>query len=148
MKKLLLIILIIPILFTACTSSDSKIYLSDKYYNKGVFIDITNNDLNKIKNDNYLLYIYNPFCNFKIPCEKIFKDTMDKYKIDILSMGIEEYKKTSFFDKVRYAPSIIVIKSGKIIAYLDADKDEDYDKYQNSDEFEKWLSEYIYLEKK
>lgn len=148
MKKLLLIILIIPILFTACTSSDSKIYLSDKYYNKGVFIDITNNDINKIKNDNYLLYIYNPFCNFKIPCEKIFKDTMDKYKIDILSMGIEEYKKTSFFDKVRYAPSIIVIKSGKIIAYLDADKDEDYDKYQNSDEFEKWLSEYIYLEKK
>ena len=148
MKKLLLILLIIPILFTACTSSDSKIYLSDKYYNEGVFIDISNSDINKLNNDNYLLYIYNPYCNFKIPCEKVFKETMDKYKIDIISMGIEEYKKTSFFDKVRYAPSVIVIKSGKIVAYLDADKDEDYDKYQNSDEFEKWLSEYIYLEKK
>ena len=63
-------------------------------------------------------------------------------------MGIDEYKKTSYFNEVRYAPSIIVISKGKVLAYLDANKDEDLNKYQDSDEFESWLSEHIYLEKK
>lgn len=149
MKKLLLLLLIIPLLFTSCTNDkNQKVYLSDKYYNEGVYIDVVSSDLDKLKDDTYLLNIYNQFCNFKIPCEKIFLETMTKYKIDVLSMGIDEYKKTSYFNEVRYAPSIIVISKGKVLAYLDANKDEDLNKYQDSDEFESWLSEHIYLEKK
>ena len=63
-------------------------------------------------------------------------------------MSIDEYKKTGFFNEVRYAPSILVINKGKVVAYLDAESDDDYDKYQKPEEFEKWLTSHIYTEKK
>ena len=38
-----------------------------------------------------------------------------------------------------------IIKNGKLINYLDTEKDEDLNRYQDSLEFEKWLNKYIYL---
>ena len=73
---------------------------------------------------------------------------MNEHKVDVLSMSIDEYKTTSYFNTVRYAPTIIVISKGKVLAYLDANKDEDLDKYQSPDDFEKWLTEHVYLDKK
>ena len=131
-----------------CTDKDEKVYLSDKYYNQGAYIDIVAKDMDKLKNDTYLLFVYNQFCNFKIPCDEIFQKVMNEHKVDVLSMSIDEYKNTSYFNTVRYAPTIIVISKGKVLAYLDANKDEDLDKYQSPDDFEKWLTEHVYLDKK
>ncbi len=57
----------------------------------------------------------------------------------------DEMKESYLYKKVKYAPSVIIIKKGKIIAYLDADKNADLDKYQNEKVFEKWIKNYIYL---
>ena len=148
MKKILLILLLVPLLLVGCTNKDEKVYLSDKYYNQGAYIDIVAKDMDKLKNDTYLLFVYNQFCNFKIPCDEIFQKVMNEHKVDVLSMSIDEYKTTSYFNTVRYAPTIIVISKGKVLAYLDANKDEDLDKYQSPDDFEKWLTEHVYLDKK
>ena len=148
MKKILLILLVVPLLLVGCTDKDEKVYLSDKYYNQGAYIDIVAKDMDKLKNDTYLLFVYNQFCNFKIPCDEIFQKVMNEHKVDVLSMSIDEYKNTSYFNTVRYAPTIIVISKGKVLAYLDANKDEDLDKYQSPDDFEKWLTEHVYLDKK
>ena len=43
-------------------------------------------------------------------------------------------------------PSVI-IKNGKIVTYLDANKKEDLDRYQDTSSFESWLDKYIYLSK-
>ena len=72
---------------------------------------------------------------------------MKKYNIDFLSMKFEYFKKTKLYKKIKYAPSVIIIKNGKIIDYLDANKDEDLNKYQNSNEFEQWINSYIYPNK-
>ena len=49
------------------------------------------------------------------------------------------------YQKVKYAPSIIIVRDGHIVDYLDANSDDDLDKYQDVNEFEKWISKYIYL---
>ena len=73
--------------------------------------------------------------------------SIKKNNISILSMPFSEFKKTVFYDTVKYAPSIIIVDKGKVIKYLDANKDEDLEKYQDVDKFEKWLNENIYLKK-
>ena len=147
MKKLLLIIPIIMLLI-GCTPTNEKIYLNDKYYNKGEYIEVTEEDLEKLSNENYILFTYNHFCNFSIPCDEVFEKVMQKYKIDVLKISIDHYKNTKFFDKVRYAPSILIINNNKVVAFLDANSDEDYNKYQDSEEFDKWLTNYVYTNKK
>ena len=152
MKKIL-IVLLISLILTGCVFSkkqqDGKVrmYLSDKYYNLGEFIKVDNKSLEKLNKDNYILFTYNPYCNLPISCEKIFEEFMKKYNIDFLSIPFDKFKETKYYDKIKYAPSIIIIKEGEIIDYLDANSDEDFKKYQDVSEFEKWLDSYVYFGK-
>ena len=144
MKKVVLFIITL-LLVTGCKEKQiEKFYLNNKYYNEGNYITIKN--LDNLEKDSYVLYTYNNYCTFKKPCEQVFKEYMGKYKIDFYSMPIDYFKKTSFYREVRYAPSIILVKNGKIVTYLDANKDKDLDKYQDSKKFEEWINEYIYTE--
>ena len=147
--KFLIIVFLILFILTGCKMNQddgkTRIYLSDKYYNNGNFIDVNKDDLSD--NETYVLYIYNNYCNFQIPCDEIFKKFMEKYNIDFLSMPFKDFKNTSFYDYVKYAPSVIIISDGKIISYLDANSDDDLSKYQDEKEFELWLDKYIYFRK-
>ncbi len=149
MKKLL-VLLTILIVITGCKDSKKgKFYLDDKYYSNGSYIEITKDDLDNLQNEkaSYLLYTYNSYCTFKIPCDTIFEEVMKKYNIDVLSMPHELMKQTFIHDKVKYSPTIVIINKGEIVAYLDAELDSDLSKYQDSSSFENWLDKYIYLKK-
>ena len=129
------------IFITGCVNQ--KITLTDKYYNEGKYIEITSEEINNNKTENYVIFAYNSYCNFSVPCETVFKKTMEKFKIDFLSIKIDEFKKTYLNKIVKYAPTIIIVKKGKVIAYLDSNKDKDIKKYEDDKQFEKWLNNYI-----
>jgi len=139
-KKVLIFLSLILLL--GCTKKIDKFYLDDKYYGKSEFIKI---DSNNIPTGNYIIYTYNSFCAFPIHCETIFKEFMDKNNISFYSMPFEELKKTKFHDKVIYGPSILIIKDNELIAYLDAESDDDIPKYQDVDAFTNWITTYIYI---
>lgn len=139
MKKLIIILL--PILILTGCKKQEKINLTNKYYSEGKFITV--NSLDNLEQETYILYTYNNYCTFEIPCDKIFKEYMEKYKIDFVSIPFKEFKNTKYYSKVKYAPSIIIINQGKIISYLNANKDKDLQKYQDVHEFEKWINKYI-----
>lgn len=144
-KKLILILLIIFILCGCNKNTDSKIYLEDKYYNKYEYIKVKSDEISK--KENFVLFTYNNYCSLKVPCEDIFEEFMKKYNISFLSIPFEEFQDTYLYKTVKYGPSVIVVNKGKIIAYLDANKDEDIEKYQDVDKFKEWISNYIYLKK-
>lgn len=144
MKKVVLLIISL-LLISGCSKKQiEKFYLNNKYYNEGKFIAIKNID--ELKDDTYVLYTYNNYCTFKKPCEEVFKEYMEKYKIDFYSIPIDYFKKTSLYKEVRYAPSIILVKDGKVVTYLDANSNSDKEKYQDTKKFEEWINNYIYTE--
>lgn len=146
MKKLL-VILTLLIVVTGC--NNKKFYLDDSLYNNGSFIEINKEELDNLQKEkkSYLVFTYNSFCTFNVPCDNIFEEVMKKYNIDMYKMPYELMKKTFIYNKVKLAPSVIIIKQGEILAYLDSEKDSDLNKYQDAIEFEKWLDKYIYLKK-
>lgn len=154
-KIVVLIVCLIALLTTACTSNKTnqnddkkRIYLTEKYYNKGEYKKITSKELSNLNKETYILFTYNNYCISSVPCDKVFEKFMKKYNIDFLSISFEEFKNTKFYKTVKYAPSAIIIKNNEIITYLDANSDEDLAKYQDSEEFEKWLNNYIYFNNK
>ena len=94
-----------------------------------------------------MLFTYNNFCSLPISCEKIFKSFASDYKIDFLSMPFSEFKNTYLYDTVKYAPSVLIVENNKIIAYLDANKDDDLEKYQDVNKFKDWINNYINISK-
>ena len=140
-KKIYLFVLWIAVIFlSACTQ---KFFLDEQYYNQGTFIEITSKDFESLDSQNYVLFTYNNYCTFSVPCDEIFKEFMEKFDIDFLSMPYEEFKETELHKIVEFAPSVIIVKNWKIIDYLDPEKDKYLDMYQDEWEFEKWILKYI-----
>ena len=112
---------------------------------KSKFINVKNEDIEKLKEEkkSFIVFVYNNYCLLETPCDEIFKKVMDKYNISFLYLPYEEMKKTFIYDDVKLAPSVILIKEGKIVTYLNTESNDDLPKYQDADEFEKWLTSYI-----
>ena len=142
MKKFTIII--ICLFLSACTNS-SKFSIEKEYYKDSKYIDVNSEDIKKLKENkkSFIVFTYNNYCMLEIPCDEIFKKVMNKYNISFFYLPYEEMKNTFIYDKVKLAPSVILIKEGEIVAYLDAESDEDLLKYQDTEEFEKWLTSYI-----
>lgn len=142
MKKFTIII--ICLFLSACTNS-SKFSIEKEYYKDSKYIDVNSEDIKELKDNkkSFIVFTYNNYCMLEIPCDEIFKKVMNKYNISFLYLPYEEMKNTFIYDEVKLAPSVILIKEGEIVAYLDAESDEDLLKYQDTEEFEKWLTSYI-----
>lgn len=143
MYKKIVLLLLILIFLTGCNKK--KFELDESYYGKNDYIEITYNDLEDKKKDSYLLFVYSNVCSMQIPCDQIFKEFMENNNIAMNSMSFLEFKKSSYYKKVKYAPTVIIIKKGKIVAYLDAESEDDYVIYQDALEFKKWVSKYVDL---
>jgi len=65
----------------------------------------------------------------------------------VYNIGLKIYKKSRLYQEVKYAPSVIIIYKGKILAYTDANSDEDLKLSKSREEFKKWITSYIYLNK-
>lgn len=146
MKKLVLCLILLFIICGCDKDSSGKFYLDNKYYGDGEYIEVESSDIRK-NNDSYVLFTYNNFCTLAVPCEDVFEKFMKENDISFLSMPFDEFKDTYLYDTVKYAPSVIIVHKGKVVAYLDAENDDDLKKYQDTLEFKDWLSTYIYLEK-
>jgi protein involved in sex pheromone biosynthesis len=147
MKKLLIVIAVL-LLLSGCKDkaidNNGDIELTDNY-KTSEYVTVTAQTINDMDNDSYLIYTYLPYCTFKIPCDTIFKKVMDKYNLKVYGLPFDELKKTKFAKDVNYAPSFLIVNEGNLVAYLDANSKKDYDRYQDSDEFEKWLGTYVKL---
>lgn len=115
--------------------------------NNNILVSISDKQLiDKINNkDSFLLYTYNNFCTFSKPCDIVFKNILKKYELESFQITFAEFKNTSFYDEIKFGPSFVIVKNGKIKDYLDANSDKDYSRYQDEDDFEAWLKGYIEL---
>lgn len=146
MKKVVLLLCMILFL-TGCGTDDNKFYLDEKYYGLSEFILVDENKVRELQENeaSYVLFTYNSYCTFQVPCDDIFLEYMKTNDIAFNSIAYEDFSKTEFINTVLYAPSIILVKDGKIVDYLDAEDDSDLDKYQDVEAFSNWINQYINL---
>jgi len=125
-------------------------YLEEELYDANSnYEDISLSKLNKLIDNkkSFVIFTYTSFCPFQTPSDQIFKAVFKDNKMKLYAIGYDKLVDTNIVDTIKYAPSVVIFKEGEIVAYLDANSDEDYDRYQKEDAFEKWLSKYIYLTK-
>ncbi len=130
---------------------EEKIVLSAEYKNTdGAQIEIAKqtseeNVVNFFENTvkekkDFVLYVSLPICNGDAAKFKEFVlDFQHKNKVSFYYLTSDYIKDTSVYETVKYFPSVIIYKDGKIINYLRYDSDEDKEYYKSYDGFSKWL---------
>lgn len=144
MKKLIIFILLGTIFLTVFLIKPKTFYLESKYYDSGKLLDIKPSTLNKLiaEKESFILYIYgNCVCSIKF--NSIIKDFAEKNNVIIHTLNSELVSQTAIDKYIKYFPTVIVFKKGKIIDYLKSDRNDNLVYYESSKEFTKWLTSYI-----
>lgn len=135
--------------FNTLRSKRVRFYLEDEYYNDKGLTDVSVKELEEMLEykESFILFVYNDFCSFSVPCDSIFEDRSKKMNMQIFQIPYRDFKKSSSKRKVKYSPTVIIFNKGKVVKYLDPEKDEDREKYQNKISFENWVTENVYQKK-
>lgn len=119
-------------------TADSNESLSFSEINKDNFEEITN------ENEYTLIFVYLKGCS---ACNSFKTIIYDVKSYNDLAVYQIEYKDLTTLgldiSDIKYAPSLIVLKDGKALAYLDSSSDDDKEYYKEAYSLSKWLSNYM-----
>lgn len=148
MKKIFLLLIMFCILITGCKKEVSKFSFDEKYYNKSEFIELEKDNLNKLIKDkeSFGIFIYQPLCSNSYEFNKVLTEFSKKYQISFYKMSFSNMKETNLGETIKYYPSLVIFKDGKMVDYLDANSNEDSDYYKTLRGFKKWFSKYVNIE--
>lgn len=143
MKKVLCLLLVI--LLVGC--SKEKFSLEDKYYNNGNFQEIENDKLKALENnsESFLVMVYTTGCFSCMDFEKVLTEYTNENNLTVFRININDIEDTKIENKVKYTPSLVIYKKGKVYKYLDANSDKDTEYYKSTNSLFKWLDKYIIL---
>lgn len=143
MKKFILLLLIICL--CGCTK-DKSFYIEDKFYNSSEGYTILDKDEynEKIKNkESFILFVFSPGCITSSNLSNLMSEFSTNNKISYYSINFEDIEETNIKDYLEYYPSVILIKNGKMVDFLESDKDQDLMYYESVDELTKWIFSYV-----
>ena len=142
MKKILSIFLLLIIL-TGCTKEKFK--LEDKYYNNPEFIEIDSTKIKELEKnkESFLVMVYTEGCFSCMDFEEVLTNFTTEYNLQIFRINITDIENTNISGKVKYTPSLVIYKEGKVYKYLNADSDDDTKYYKDTKNLKEWLDKYI-----
>lgn len=148
MKKVVRIIFCI--LLCMVVGCKNKIFsFEEKYYKEASLNEIQYEELNKLvdNKESFGVFIYQPLCETSSGFESVLNNFIRQYQMSFYKVAYSDIKNTDLGKKIKYYPSFIIYEEGKIVDFLEADKDEDINRYKNIEDFKSWLSSYINLPK-
>ena len=119
--------------------------LEEKYYDNMAIIDIDHKRYEELvdKKESFILYLTLEGCNTCTAFKPKALDFIIKNKLTVYRIEYKEFTQTNLKDDVKYAPSMIIMKKGKLKAFLDAQSNDDYKYYQDADTLKTWFEKYI-----
>lgn len=147
MKKVLLGIILI-IFIVGCTQE--KFALTDKYYDNPSFEEINQTELKELEKskESFLIMVYTTGCFSCMDFEKVLNDFTTENNLQVLRINITDIKNTKLANKIKYTPTLVIYRDGKVYRYLDANSDKDTEYYKSTTNLKTWLDGYILLENK
>ena len=148
-KKIFLLATIIILTLSGCNKKEEIPFkLEQEYYGKEEFIELNKDELNNLidKEKTFAVFLFQPFCEAAANFNEVLKEFMSTNKLAIYKMQFKDIKGTELEKHVKYYPSLVIYKDGKLIDFLEADKDEDTKNFKYLDSFIEWFKQYVIID--
>lgn len=146
-SSIVLTLVIILLVILTNKKSSTTFYLENNYYGANNITEIKIDELNQLidNKESFTVFVYQSMCVTSSAFESVLYDFLEDEQISIYKIAFSNIKDTEIGKMVKYYPSFIIYNKGKIIDFLEADKDEDVNYYTSKDEFKSWFTRYIKL---
>jgi thiol-disulfide isomerase/thioredoxin len=122
-------------------------YLDDNYYGGSDMMELQMDELRELikTKKSFAVFVYQPMCVTSSDFERLLNTFLQEKKIKIYKIAFSDIKDTELGKMVSYYPSFLIYHKGKLIDFLEADKDEDVPNYTSKEHFERWFTKYVKL---
>ncbi|MBQ6393965.1 hypothetical protein IJH74_01845 [Candidatus Saccharibacteria bacterium] len=118
--------------------------LDQEYYSDEVeAVDIDKSEYEKLITDrkSFVLMVDNPGCTTTEKMRRMLENLELNFKYYRIMW--QDARETNLKDYIKYFPSIVIIKKGRVVSYLRADSDEDTKYYNNGPDLKDWLEAHV-----
>ena len=126
----------------------SAFSLSSEFYGHGEFQEINADKFAQLikEKKSFVIVARMLFCPANMPMATNAESVSTEENITIFSLYQEQFKETELANTVKYLPTAAIYKEGKLVAWLDAESDDNLPYYKSPEGFKKWLEQYITLD--
>lgn len=89
--------------------------------------------------ESFIVIVRMEICPAEFPVTDTVKRLSSMENIRFYSLKDAEFRKTSLAERVRYLPSVAILREGAVVDYLDAEADEDIKAYEDERELLEWM---------
>ena len=117
-------------------------------YGASEAIDIDKDAYEKLieEKKSFIIMVDKPDCYTTADMRKRMTEFPDDMQFKYYRIMWSQVKESSLHEKVKFVPSVAIIKNGEIIDFLDADSDEDTPKYNEAQALQDWIKSYVIFE--
>lgn len=122
-----------------------KFRLEEELYGEGEFLEISGEEYEERawNGESFLVVARMEVCPAEFPVTDTVRSLAAERGVKFYSLKDEEFRKTSLKEKVKFLPSVVIVKEGEVVDFLDAEDDEDLERYKSTEELLKWLEEVV-----
>lgn len=127
------------------TELDAEYYCEDTC--EGEFTELSKEDYEDLikKKKSFVIFVDQSGCDGADRLRKFSSDYFPESGVKIYKMMFADLKETTLHEKVKYYPSLVVIRKGNVRAFLRADSDEDADAFNQYGSFIDWVNQHVFL---
>lgn len=127
---------------------DGRVVMSTEYRGEGGIGTITIDDLRKMTEEkkSFILFVSQPGCQAAEKLRGILQELITEYPIQIFEVGFSDLKDSGLANEVRFYPSLVVYRQGKVAEFLDANDSADTEAYNSLDGLRNWLTNVVILD--
>lgn len=122
-----------------------KFGLSEEMYAKGELVEITASEFDELvaQKKSFVVVLHMVICPAEFPVTNSAKQLAHDEKMTIYSLVEEEFRQTFLAQKIKYLPSVALIREGELVDFLDAEADEDVKYYKTSEGLKAWIGKWV-----
>jgi hypothetical protein len=140
----LVFVAILASIVTIVTFNSGKTFrLDDEYYGASEAIDIDADAYERLIKDkkSFVIMVDKLDCYTTANMREWMLSFPEKFKYYRIMLG--DLQQSSLHEKVKYVPSVALIRKGEVVDFLDANAEEDVPMYNNADRFREWIKEHV-----
>ena len=125
----------------------ARFALDSEYYGAAEIQTITLDELQTLIDEQktFGLFVSQPSCQASADLEKHLSEFLDAHPLKFYEISFSTLKDSHIIPELRFYPSFVTFRDGKVIDFLEANSDEDADAYISADGFTNWFSDYVKL---
>lgn len=129
------------------TLQPASFRLDDRYYDDAALETISADDLQRLVDEksSFAVFVSQPSCRTSADFEKILQSFIVEHPLHLYEIAFSDLKTLPVADEVRFYPSFLIFKNGKLVNFLEADSNDDASAYTSLDGFITWFTQQVIL---